>query len=639
MGNKNKSQQQVMIHRPKTVSEFRELNQKLNSQGYIAVDLLKQGGVKSISLGGGDKATKEAQDMSACMGRGGWSNGPLTQVAWQFDGRDENAVTQVHDKDGKPLGLGYVEWGPGNNIPSVIPPLAQSSPYTAAPLRYIADTICGLGPALMYRFPDGTLCDMKDAGYKILEQLEKKREKDNETVGLVGNASGQHQTSSIIHQPSSISHRTSFIGDYVITDGGIMTVEEAQALELEPRGTSTMPRNLGPDYWNRLYAEWEKTWYGYDAPDLLGDTAHRMGTKEFLQNNNLNLHISQCMEDHVKLDIFFPTIGFSDKGLRGKWDPIIDKVDMIPCHSTRLERRNEFNRINHCYISDSFRTLGIGTARTVTPEQMKIKMFPACMPQHLLQDLRYIVESNQKARINARPMWVFCPTFYPSLNKPYYPQPAWWSIFTSKAFDFSATILYDKYKARDNSTSWGKILYISLDWLNQALGDQGLQGNPDKQQEFIDELENSMEEFLQRRENNGKMMRQWMWTDQKGDEHYNVKIVDVAEATNDAVKAGKEELELSTSPIFLALQVDPRLVGVPMVAASNGGTALREMQLLKQQQLNVHQRLYLQFLNAVLAFNKWDCDGRVEFHIKQQTFTTLDNSKTGTVETIAGERA
>lgn len=620
------------VTKAKDRADFNNINRLLNSENYIAIDFLKQGGVKNISLGEGDKAAKEAQEMATGMCNGGWSNGPLAAVAWQFDSRDDTAVKQVTDKDGNPIGLGYVEWGPNNNIPSVIPPLAQSSPYTAAPLRYIADTICGLGPALMYRFPDGTLCDMKDAGYKILQELEKKREKDDESVGLVDDFGDQRQT-------SDIGRRTSFIGDYVITDGGIMTIEEAQTLELEPRGTSTMPRNLGPDYWNRLYAEWEKTWYGYDATDLMGDTAHRMGTKEFLQNNNLNLHISQCMDDHVKLDIFFPTIGFSDKGLRGKWDPIIDKVDMIPCHSIRLERRNEFNKINHCYVSDSFRTIGIGTSRVVSPEQMKIKMFSACMPQHLLQDLRYIVESNQKARINARPMWVFCPTFYPSLNKPYYPQPAWWSIFTSKAFDFSATILYDKYKARENSTTWSRVLYVSLDYLNMIFADMGIEGDKEAQEKYIEELDNNVEQFLQRRENNGKMMRQFMWTDQKGDEHYNVKIVDVAETVKDAVQAGKDELEMSTNPMFLAMQVDPRLVGVPMVAASNGGTALREMQLLKQQQLNVHQRLYLQFLNAVLAFNKWDCDGRVEFHIKQQTFTTLDNSKTGTVETIAGEKA
>ena len=73
-----------------------------------------------------------------------------------------------------------------------------------------------------------------------------------------------------------------------------------------------------------------------------------------------------------------------------------------------------------------------------------------------------------------------------------------------------------------------------------------------------------------------------------------------------------------------------------MVAASNGGTALREMHLLKQQQLNVHQRNYCQFLNNIAAYNGWD---NAEWHVVQQTLTTLDASKTGTKETISSEGA
>ena len=133
------------------------------------------------------------------------------------------------------------------------------------------------------------------------------------------------------------------------------------------------------------------------------------------------------------------------------------------------------------------------------------------------------------------------------------------------------------------------------------------------------------------------MMRQFMWAGQGDKMNHNIEIVDVAQTKADTVKAGKEELELSTNPIFLALQVDPRDVGVPMVSASNGGTALREIRLMKQQQLNPKQRLYLNFLNTVARFNNWSEHG--EFHIKQQTFTTLDASKTGTKETIAGEGA
>lgn len=614
------------ILKPKTMSEFQELNKRLNNQGFIAIGRLKQGGVKNISLDGGDKAEKAAQDMSATMTCGAWSNGPLAQVAWSFDERTDT-VTGVTDKDGKPMGLGYVKWGPNNATPSVIPPLAQSSPYTAAPLRYLADLTSGLGPSLMYRFPDGTLCDMKDAGYKILEQLEKKRQ-DEEPTGLVDGFVSQSQT-------SDISRRTSFIGDYVMTDGGIMTLEEAKSLDLEPRGVSTMPRNLGPEYWNRLYAEWEKTWYGYEEDTYGLGTNHIPGAKDFIEENNLNLHLSQCMQDNVMLDIYFPTVGFSNKGRRGQWKPVINRIGFLSSAETRLEAMDSNRFIHHCYCSAQWRLNGAKAAKVVTPESTKITMYQAAMPQSLLHELRYIVESNQKTSAGRRPMWVVCPTFYPSMNKPYYPQPAWWSVFTSKAFDFSATILYDKYKQRENSTTWSKVLYVSLDWLNSVAADQGIAGDQDALQKYVDELDENVEQFLQRRENNGKMMRQWMWTDQKGDEHYNVKIVDVAEASRDAIKAGKDELELSTSPIFLALQVDPRLVGVPMVAASNGGTALREMALLKQQLLSVHQRNYTYWLDSISRFNGWS--EHCEWHIKQFVLSTLDRSKTGLVETVASE--
>ena len=623
MGHKKDS---MPILTPKTVSEIQKLNKRLNNQGFIAIDILKQGGVKNISLGGGDKAEKEAQDMSATMTCGAWSNGPLAQVAWSFDERTDT-VTGVTDKDGQPMGLGYVKWGPNNATPSVIPPLAQSSPYTAAPLRYLADLTSGLGPSLMYRFPDGTLCDMKDAGYKILEQLEKKRQ-DEEPADLVDGFVGQSQA-------SDISRRTSFIGDYVMTDGGIMTIEEAKSLDLEPRGVSTMPRNLGPEYWNRLYAEWEKTWYGYEEDTYGLGTDHIPGAKEFIEENNLNLHLSQCMQDNVMLDIYFPTVGFSNKGRRGQWKPIINRIGFLSSAETRLEAMDSNRFIHHCYCSAQWRMNGAKTAKVVTPESTKITMYQAAMPQSLLHELRYIVESNQKTSAGRRPMWVVCPTFYPSMNKPYYPQPAWWSVFTSKAFDFSATILYDKFKQRENSTTWSKVLYVSLDWLNSVAADQGIAGDPDAIQKYVDELDENVEQFLQRRENNGKMMRQWMWTDQKGDEHYNVKIVDVAEASRDAIKAGKDELELSTSPIFLALQVDPRLVVVPMVAASNGGTALREMALLKQQLLSVHQRNYTYWLDSISRFNGWS--EHCEWHIKQFVLSTLDRSKTGLVETVASE--
>lgn len=593
----------VPVYHPKTYKEFEQLNRELNSRRYVAIDALRPGKVRDISLAVADAASTGAQDMAASMGCGAWSNGPLSKVAWSFDGRTDT-VQSVTDKDGKPLGDGYVKWGPGDNTPSVIPPLAMSSPYTAAPLRYIADLITGLGVRLMYRMPDGELVEFKDAGELLQQRIDELEAQEPQDP----------------------------VGDMA---GDIINLDALR--NGKPKESKPLQRA------REALTGWEHTWYGFDVEDETGDVTHVPGAKEFLDNNNLDLHLSQCMQDNVMLDIYFPTIGLQ-RGRARRWDyptkPRIIRCDVLPAHSCRLGTMGSNRYIHNVYFSDSLRRKGALGGNTTTvgtaKEDNSFKMYPCAMPQHLLSEINYLVESNQKTRIKARPTWIVCPTFYPSLNKPYYPQPAWWSVFSSKAFDFSATILYDKYKQRENNTTWGRLIFVSLDYLEQVFGDEGYLGNREAQQKFIDELDQSMEDFLQHRENMGKTMRQWKWTGPDGKEHYSVEVVDIKETTNDAVKAGKEELELSTSPIFLALQVDPRLVGVPMVAASNGGTALREMHLLKQQQLSVHKRNYERFLNAISTYNEWD---HAEFHIIEQTLTTLDNSKTGTVETISGEGA
>lgn len=607
----NKSRGPI-IHHPKTESEFRKLNNELTKRGFVALDALKPGLVRTLTLGNGDPSESGANDMATMIGSGSWSCGPLAKVAWSFDSR-EDSVVSVKGPDGESsLGLGYVKWGPVNNTPSTIPVLAQALPYTAAPLRYIADLTAGLGPRLMYRL--GTV---KDDNKVYTEYI------NFEDAGML--------LRKIVRDLEEGRRDADPIGDMDILGNPVIRIEEGSGTDSTG---STLPENL--EEARKALQDWEETWFGTDVKEDDGTSTHIPGAKEFLEENNLNLHITQCMQDDVMLDIYFPTVGFQ-RGRRGPWDPKIVQVGFLPAHSCRMEKMNEYRHINHVYFSDQWRTLGMGGIHPSDADTKNIVMYPAAMPQHALGDLRYIVSSNQRSRIKDRPTWVVCPTFYPSGQKPYYPQPAWWSIFPSKAFDFSSTILYDKAKQRENKTSWGKIFYISLDYLDQVFADEGYQGKPDKQKAFIDELEQSMEKFLQQRENHGKMMRQWMWLGKDDKEHHNVEIVDVAETTKDAAAAGKEELELSTSPIFLALGVDPRLVGVPMVHSSNGGTALREMCLIKQQQLNVKQQLYLGFLNTVARFNKWD--SHAEFVIKQQTFTTLDNSKTGVVETIAGEGA
>lgn len=595
MGKKKKNNKHgsiggIPVYKPKTKTEFNNLNRRMNEKGFVAIDALKPGLVRSLTLGDRDPSDREAQDMAVGMDCGNLSNGPLTKVAWSFDSRG-NQPRSVPGPDGKPLGNGYIPWGPGDNLPSVIYSFAKVSPYTAAPLRYLADLATGLGVRLMYQFEDETMVEFKNAGKVLQDRVDELEKGASEDL-------------------------------FRYNDGSRFDAE------------ANIKENKALKRAREVLAEWERTWYGEDTTYADGVERHIPGVKEFLENNDLDLHLSQCMQDDVMFDLFFPTVGF-ERGRRGAWDPRIVKLGFLPIIAgIRYEVCNEYRHINNIYFGEKWRLKGLTNTTTASAEE-KVKMYPACMPQNRVADLRYLVESNQRTRIKERPTWAVCPVFYG--NKQYYQQPAWWSIFPIKAYDFSSTILYDKAKQRENRTSWGKIIYISLDYLNMMFADEGIAGDKDKQQEFIDELDQRVEEFLQHRENNGKMMRQFMWLGQDGKDHHNVEIVDVADVTNDEAKAGKEELELSTNPIFLAFGVDPRDVGVPMVSASNGGTALREIRLMKQQLLNVRQRAYISFLRSVCQFNKWD--SHIEPVIRQQTFSTLDRSKTGTVDTIAGQGA
>ncbi len=610
MSRKNKnSGNGVVTRKPKTFLEYQSVHRELMSKRYVPIELLKPGRVRDISLAIGDAANIGAQRMSASMGCGSLSNGPLSQVAWSFDSNDTTPAS-VTDKDGKPMGRGYVKWGPKDNLPGVIYSLAKASPYTAAPLRYLSDLATGLGVRLMYRFEDDTYCEFAHAGYNLRIRLQQARK-------------GEQQDE--------------YGGDMAMDPAAKPGEDPLKPIsEIAPENRPR-PRlqGIGPDYWEEAYYEWQRSWEGYDQTDPDGNERHIPGVRQFQEENNLDLHLSQCMLDCMMYDLYFPTVGL-ERGRRGQWDPRIVKIGQLKItDGIRYEAMSEYRHIQHVYFGERFRAKGIGEHNTIGAHDDKVTMYPVCEATARVSDMRYLVSANQRTRINARPTWAVCPVYYG--NKNYYQQPDWWSIFTSKAYDFSSTILYDKAKQRENNTTWGRIIYISLDYLDMVFADNGIAGDKDKQQKFIDELDQNVETFLQQRENNGKMMRQFMWLGQDGKDHHNVEIVDVKETTNDAVKAGKEELELSTSPMFLAFGVDPRDIGVPMVSASNGGTALREIRLMKQQLLNVRQRMYIRFLQDVFTFNRFD--PHLTPVIRQMSFTTLDRNPTGTVETIAGEGA
>ena len=177
---------------------------------------------------------------------------------------------------------------------------------------------------------------------------------------------------------------------------------------------------------------------------------------------------------------------------------------------------------------------------------------------------------------------------------------------------------------------WGKMIFINSEYL-RAICDEQDASTQEQVEEVRQGIYRRVNDFLQRRENNGKtiMLDSFVGPDGKTMQKA-VEIVDVPGTTE--AKELKDELEEISSIIFFAIGVHPALIGaVPGKSGSTGGTYQRELQLRKQNQLSPRQRIYLQFLKNVYTFNGWDPHG--ELVIRQQVLTTLDRSATGTEET------
>lgn len=485
-------------------------------------------------------------------------------------------------------GLGYIPWGPGNKLPNLIYNLVASLPYTAAAIKYIADLTVGLGPSLAYpsvRYVNG----------KIEEELIA-----YENAGLLLRNRIREINSLLAEQKQNAPASSS---------GQTITWEKATgqspADKPEPGTLEYELLLLKEDY-----AAWADTLKEYER---------------FKEDNDLGLHYLKCMTDDIHMDIYFPTYELSVGRPKEAWNPKIVKIDYLPAICIRMEEMDEKLHVNYVYYSEKWRC-----DTTAKLQAKEIVAYPTLMPESRLNELRRQVRRNQTSSVRSRPTRFCCPTYYPSMFRPYYPQPAWWSIFPSKAYEYASTLITDKASMRQNSTMWGKMIFINNEYLRAMFDDAGADTNEEKEA-IRNRIYRDVNELLKQRDNNGKTICLDMFVGPDGNTmQHAVEIVDVPQVSNS--KDLKDELEEISSIIFFAMGLHPSLVGsTPGKNSSTGGTEKRELQLLKQNQVSPRQRIYLKWLQDISTFNRWD--KKAIWVINQQVLTTLDRSKTGTEET------
>lgn len=548
------------------VRAFREKLEDLNARGYVPLIPTRVGEVQN-----GVPTSETMLSMGGSIG-----GAPIQGTFGMFD--DKQSRPEPVEGVGTP-GLGYIPWGPGNMMPNLIYNLASSTPYTASPLKYLIDLTVGYGPALMYAFTrvsNGAvvrdLIPYNDAGPLLLDRIKEVRK--------------------------------------------VLREERQQ----EPEPGSTVSWNAAKE------SKSEPGTLQYELEELLHDYSEWQRTKaevdEFLEKNNLLLHYTKCMTDDAHMDIYFPMVGLSIGRDTGKWEPKIISVDFRPTLCIRFEQMDSRMRINHVYYSEKWR-------KDTTPdfEGKKPVAYPTLMPENFLTELRRKVEEGQNKSPRRRATWFCCPSYTPSMMKPYYPQPAWWSIFPSKLYEYITTLITDRAVARKNATMWGKIIYINQDYLERCYNEYGLD-NQEEQEKFKQGIFNDINQFLKRRENNGKTISVDRFLPSGMNQYVNaIEIVDVP--TVSLKEADHEELTELMRTISFGFGLNAEMVGsVP--TETNGGTYQRELHLMKQSQQSVRQRMYLRFLQNIQVFNKWDKKGI--WGIQQPAFTTLDRNPRGVEE-------
>lgn len=500
-------------------------------------------------------------------------------------------------------GLGAMKWGVKNDVPLKIYKSSKALPYSSAGLRYLLDLLCGNGLKAVYRYVKNAGGEFKerfipfeDAGTYLWDKIKQLRKQlaEEKASGAVNESLAEPLASPLF--PAILKEQQEKEEEQpVLSDDKIGTTEK----ELE--------RAIAD------YRKWEQT---------------NAEFTEFWQNNDMENHFQRCMSDCITTDLYFSKIALN-RGEVGNWNAKIVRVDMLPVVVGRFEKKDEKLNINHVYHCEAWR------GDTLNSQNKTSVMFPLLGPKteryykkDVIGQLRGYVVRNQKTRPRKRKQWFVVPVSYASdLEQEYYPQPHWWCLYTSLVMTYASTFIFDKTAARQNSTMWGKIIYINHNYLERIFAQEGIT-EVEKMKERRAQIVGQINTFLRNRANNGKTVALDAYVDDSVKQLMKaVEIVDVPQPKTDT--ASQEEFNSIISIIAWAMGIHSSLLA-DKPGASNGGTFQRELYLLKQSQMSSRQRAYIKHIEDIFRFNGWDPHLRLS--IVMPILTTLDNSKTGVVE-------
>ena len=566
--------------------EFEKEAQRLRANGFVEVPGFLGGGKDGgITADYGDYINASlACEVNA--GNGGKAVLPMQQVS------SGGAVT-IKAQNGYEGNM--MTWGAGNKTPNVVSFFCSLLPYTAAALKFNIDMCCGMGPRPMYSYSQyvGGNITHKAIPYEDAGILLKGWIRDLKRELAQIEASQQPQDDSI--EQYATDNKSNLSDDIE---------KQIEALEAE-------------------YNVWETT---------------NAEVKAFLENNNLLQTFQQLYSDMLQYNICFPEFELQQTYLVNKkpvpasqWSPKVVGLKWRNAKTMRLEQLTYQNRIEHVFISNHWLSSPEQTVITKDSD-FKVDALPALSYQSPAADMERLARNARSvnASKNARPTHVVMPVIYNEYGHPYYPVPAWYSVFSGDVYTYASLLIADRKKRRDNANVIGRILYLNDEYMQRLYMQRGCDTD-DKKKKLFNEVISSINNFLKNRENMGEPLLAYTFKDADGKVYKSWEIVEVQENNASQAEANKEELAEISSIILFAWGVDSQLIGnTPGTTTRSGGTDLRERYLLKQINMSTMQSLVMNALNVVNVRNQWDT--HLCWQIKKEVLTTLDNSKTGLAE-------
>ena len=590
--------------------EFEREAQRLRDSGYTEVPGYLGGGRDDGIRSDYADYISSRLACEATTGGGGKTQLPLLHVSSGV----AQPVTAVNGHKGS-----YITWGNGNKVPNVISLLCSLQPYTAAALKFNIDLCCGMGPRPMYAYT-------QYVGGNITEKTIKYEDADKLILGLIRDL-----------QVQLMKLETEYPGLNDSSEPVINVVNNLITEEPPKKSAAEQMRddlNEQIDQLRKDLAIWEAT---------------NAEVKMFLENNNLLQTFQHLYADMLQYNICFPEFELQqtylvDSGRKdeqgkpvmkqvpaSRWSPKVTGLKWRNAKTMRLEQLTKENKIEHVYISNQWLS-SPDTTLFAKDSDYKIDALPALTYQSPAADMERLARKARKAYAapGARPTRMIMPVAYNEYGHPYYPVPAWYSVFSGDVYTYASLLISDRKKRRDNANVIGRILYLNDEYM-QRLYMQRSCDTDDKKKKLFKEVIDSINTFLKNRDNMGEPLLAYTFKDATGQVYKSWEIVEVQENNASQAEANKEELAEISSIILFTWGVDSTLIGnTPGTTVRSGGTDLRERYLLKQINMSTMQSLVMNTLNVVNIRNQWD--PHLCWQIKKEVLTTLDNSKTGITE-------